>query len=109
MNAVTNPKACGRSDDLISFLYGELGQREARSFEHHLRECSNCRVELTGFGFVRESMIAWRDQALGAMPVDSFRAEVRQPEQRRSALAAIRGFFDLSPLWMKAATAFAVL
>ncbi len=108
MNDSTNLNACGRAEDLISFLYGELGEREARSFEQHCRECPACEAELAGLGFVRQSMIAWRDQSLGVLPVASFTDHTRQ-EQRRSALAAIRGFFGMSPLWMKAATAFAVV
>ena len=54
---------------------------------------------------VRESITAWRDEALAGF--------VSQPvttkSNRKSALAALRQFFDLSPLWLKAATAFAVV
>lgn len=96
---------CERASDLIAFLYNEADERERRDFQLHLNECSTCREEVASFGVVRESITAWRDEALAGF--------VSQPvttkSNRKSALAALRQFFDLSPLWLKAATAFAVV
>ena len=96
---------CERASDLIAFLYNEADERERRDFQLHLNVCSTCRAEVTSFGVVRESITAWRDEALAGF--------VSQPvatqATRKSALAALRQFFDLSPLWLKAATAFAVV
>ncbi|HLM25004.1 MAG TPA: zf-HC2 domain-containing protein [Pyrinomonadaceae bacterium] len=94
---------CERASDLIAFLYNEADERERRDFQLHLNECGTCREEVASFGVVRESITAWRDEALAGF--------VSQPiaTNRRSALAALRQFFDLSPLWLKGVTAFAVL
>ena len=96
---------CERASDLIAFLYNEADERERRDFQLHLNECSTCREEAASFGVVRESITAWRDEALAGF--------VSQPvvtqATRKSALAALRQFFDLSPLWLKSATAFAVV
>ena len=94
---------CERASDLIAFLYNEADERERRDFELHLKECSTCREEVASFGVVRESITEWRDEALAGF--------VSQPvaTNRKSALAALRQFFDLSPLWLKGATAFAVV
>ncbi len=94
---------CERASDLIAFLYNEADERERRDFQLHLNECSTCREEVASFGVVRESITAWRDEALAGF--------VSQPvtTNRKSALAALRQFFDLSPLWLKGATAFAVV
>ena len=96
---------CERASDLIAFLYNEADEREQRDLQLHLNECSTCREEVTPFGVVRESITAWRDEALAGF--------VSQPvatkAPRKSALAALRQFFDLSPLWLKAATAFAAV
>ena len=96
---------CERASDLIAFLYNEAAEHERRDFQLHLNECSTCREEVASFGVVRESITAWRDEALAGF--------VSQPvttkSNRKSALAALRQFFDLSPLWLKAATAFAVV
>ena len=96
--------SCERASDLIAFLYNEAGEHEADDFQLHLRECSSCREEAASFGVVRESIITWRDEALAGFvstPVTTTR--------KKSALAALRQFFDLSPLWLKGATAFALV
>jgi hypothetical protein len=94
---------CERESDLIAFLYDEANERERRDFELHLRECRNCRDEVGAFGVVRESITAWRDQALSGF----VSAPVATKTHRKSAVAALRQFFDLSPLWLKGATAVA--
>ncbi len=86
----------------MAFLYSEMNDSETHAFELHLHDCANCRGELASFGVVRESIVAWRDEALSGFistPVPA----------KKSALAALRQFFDLSPLWLKAATGFAVV
>lgn len=98
----TNSPVCERTSDLMAFLYKETNERETREFELHLQQCSNCREELASFGVVRESIAAWRDEALaGFLSTPLF--------PRKSALAALRQFFDWSPLWLKGAAAFAVV
>src|SRR5262245_2247313 len=96
---------CERVDDLLSYLYGEANEAEARSFELHLKQCSSCNAELASFGQVRQSMMTWRDEIL-----DGFVASpVATIVKKKSALAALAGFFDLSPLWLKGATALAMV
>ena len=95
---------CERAVDVLSYLYGETGEQETRDVEMHLRECRDCQAEAASFGEVRKSIVAWRDEVLtGFIP-----STVAVPA-KRSAMAAFRQFFDLSPLWLKAATAFAAV
>jgi len=105
MNEIKNSPDCERAQDLIAFLYNEADEHEARDFRLHLRECSSCRDEATSIGVVRESIAAWRDEALSGFVSST---AVAQPS-RKSALAALRQFFDLSPLWLKGATALAAV
>jgi anti-sigma factor RsiW len=101
-----NAPGCGRENDLISFLYGELSAEESQTFNQHVRSCHSCKTELASFQDVRQAVVAWRNESLGvaAMPVATPSvAEQRTP----SALAAFREFFNLSPLWLKGAVAFA--
>lgn len=110
MEEGSNAPMCERGKDLIAYLYGEADEREAGNFELHLRSCEQCNVELGSFTQVRESIIGWRQESLGfvtgnALPVGN--VPTGYEPGKRSALAAIRGFLDLSPLWMKAAVAFA--
>lgn len=111
MKEVINSNICERADDLIAFLYGELSEIESRRFERHLRECAACEAELGSFGQIRESIIAWRDESLGAAQfpaLASIAIPARVP-RKPSALAALREFLNLSPLWLKGAAAFASL
>ncbi|HEY6189851.1 MAG TPA: zf-HC2 domain-containing protein [Pyrinomonadaceae bacterium] len=107
---------CARADDLVAYLYGEASEPEALAFESHMRGCESCAAEAEAFGHVRASIGEWRSQTIGsiASPVavtalapdrDSAGTRARKP----SALAALREFFALSPLWMRGATAFAGL
>jgi putative zinc finger protein len=97
-----NDLNCGRENDLVAFLYGELNDVESLTFERHLHECPGCSAELAAFGLVRESVVTWRNESLGGVLTTA-------GEKKPSALAALRQFFDLSPLWMKGAVAFASL
>ena len=101
MNEIQNSPGCERAPDLIAFLYGEADEREARDFQLHLQHCNSCREEVASFGDVRHSITAWRDEALAGFVSTPMSA---QPKTK-SALAALRQFFDLSPLWLKGATA----
>jgi hypothetical protein len=94
-----NSPVCERSSDLMAFLYNEMNASETREFESHLRECRNCLEEAASFGTVRESIVAWRDEVMtGFVPSTA-------TPTKKSALAAFRQFFDLSPLWLQSAAA----
>ncbi len=97
-----NDLSCGRENDLVAFLYGELNDVESVTFERHMHECPACTAEVAAFGLVRESVVTWRNESLGG-------SLTTVTQNKPSALAALRQFFNLSPLWMKGAVAFASL
>ncbi|HEV8427107.1 MAG TPA: zf-HC2 domain-containing protein [Pyrinomonadaceae bacterium] len=105
MNERDHSPTCERASDLIAFIYDELEEREAQEFQQHLHECASCREEAALFGIVRESITAWRDEALAGF----VSTPVTTKTVRKSALTALGQFFDLSPLWLRGATAFALL
>jgi hypothetical protein len=108
---------CHRAEDLVTYLYGEAGEADAKDFAVHLQQCDACRGEFRVFQQVHDSILVWRNEALGS----AFSPAVRPPEsaveltqfvrprQRLTALAALREFFSVSPLWLRAATGFAAL
>ncbi len=111
MSEVNAPN-CGRENDLIGYLYGELNEVEALAFQRHFRECVKCSTELASFGHVRESVVAWRNESIGncGLPVQGEASSpTRLAPATPSAIAALREFFNLSPLWMKGAVAFAAV
>ncbi|HEX7316714.1 MAG TPA: zf-HC2 domain-containing protein [Pyrinomonadaceae bacterium] len=107
--ATTPPRGCDRGEDLVAYLYGEATKEEAGLFRAHLDACVVCREELAAFGQVREGLGAWRAEALGTLPslnIEEALAPAARPlaaePRRRSARAALREFFSLSPLWLRA-------
>ncbi|HEX6730613.1 MAG TPA: hypothetical protein VF074_11400 [Pyrinomonadaceae bacterium] len=108
MNDTVSNKTCERGNELISVMYGEATEREAVDFQQHLQVCAGCQTEMAWFGQLRESIDAWRLEVLSGFTTPQV-AMAQQFHRERSALAAIREFFDLSPLWLKGATALASL
>ena len=100
---------CERGNDLVSFLYQELEGRELRDFQQHLNGCASCSGELTSFQEVRSSVVAWRQESLGVNTAPVRPAASFTNFERPSAVAAIRQFLALSPVWLKGAVAFASL
>ena len=108
MKSITIDPTCGRENDLISFLYGEADEPEAPGFEKHLQHCTVCKSEIASFGQLRESIGAWKQDALNGFPSTDRRSRF-EVSRKRSALAALREFFDLSPLWLKGGVALATV
>jgi len=104
----TDTGACEHRDELISVLYGEATERETAQFEQHLRTCTTCQGERLAFERVRESIGAWKTEALAGATQPQVKIAFK-PTRQKSAVAALREFFELSPMWLKAATAFATL
>ena len=110
-------KTCARAQTLVAYLYGEADEAEAKDFEAHIQSCDSCEAELATFRQVRASIAAWRQQVL---PTIEFTSPATQTApaletaktsraRKPSALAALREFLALSPIWLRAGTAFAGL
>jgi hypothetical protein len=108
-DATATTPGCERSEELVAYLYGEATREEAGLFGLHLEACAVCREELAALGGVRAGLAAWRAEALDSVPslnIDERFVPVAEPRpaaaRRRSARAALREFFSLSPLWLRA-------
>ena len=109
-------RGCERGEELVAYLYGEATKEEAGLFRRHLEACAVCREELAAFGGVRAGLVAWRSEALGTVPslnIEEALAPAARAlpaeSRRRSARAALREFFSLSPLWLRAGAFTAML
>src|SRR5882724_6687212 len=120
MKEINERPVCHRAEDLVTYLYNEANEAEARDFANHAEACDACRAELAVFTQVHESILLWRNEALGsafstagvlaAPATTEARTNSIQPvqrERRLSALGALREFFSVSPLWLRGAIAFA--
>src|SRR6185503_6197720 len=104
-----NAESCAREHELVGFIYGELNETEARGFQRHLNECAACSTEISNFSNVREAVIDWRNASLVAIGMAAKESPAWAIQRKPSAVAAIREFLSLSPLWMKGAVAFAAI
>jgi len=117
MRNVNERPVCHRAEELVTYLYGEANEVDAKDFAGHLQQCDACGSEFGVFQQMHESILTWRNEALGAtfstapVSVESTveAAQFVKHERKLSALAAVREFFNVSPLWLRAATAFATL
>ena len=121
MPTMNERPVCHRSEDLVTYLYNEASAAEARDFASHVESCESCRAEFAVFSQVHESILLWRNEALGAAFSPAPQAapvlaeattESRQfvrHQRKLPALAALREFFSVSPVWLRGATAFAAL
>ncbi|HYJ86583.1 MAG TPA: hypothetical protein VEW46_11035 [Pyrinomonadaceae bacterium] len=110
MKTEMNNLNCGRENDLVDFLYGELEPMAKRNFQLHMQGCTDCSSQLSSFNDIRESVVSWRNESLGALtPTVPHPAAAQIERPKPSALAALREFFNLSPLWLKGTVAFASL
>jgi anti-sigma factor RsiW len=103
-------QSCPQAENLIAYLYGEANDEEKKAFESHISSCAICSEELSAFGMVRESVVKWRNEVMSNVITPAFLNPVIVNQERKSsAIAAIREFFTLSPVWLQGATAFAAL
>jgi hypothetical protein len=116
LNNGANPRGCERAEELVTYLYGEATPGESKAFRQHLADCAVCRDELAAFGGVREAVGEWRAEALSTVPslnigeaLSPAMSSRPAPERKRSAVAALREFFSLSPLWLQAGALAAAL
>jgi hypothetical protein len=121
MNETLKINDCERGGELVAYFYGEASAAERESFDAHLARCAACRDELTAFAGVREAVGNWRAEILNNAPALSFADAVASPSsarevrresiapQRRSARAAVREFFTLSPAWLRVSMTAAAL
>ena len=50
---------CGRSEDLVAYLYGESEAEERERLEAHLVACEKCAAEVEALRSVRRSLATW--------------------------------------------------
>src|SRR5918994_7879138 len=98
MQNINQRPLCHRAEDLGTYLYGEATAEDARDFSAHMQQCDACRAEFTVFNQVHDSIVTWRNEAIGSIvPVPqsttaatAFVAdECIRHERKLSAIAAL--------------------
>jgi type II secretory pathway pseudopilin PulG len=114
-----NNPSCSHAEQMISYLYGEADEREKSTFETHLKTCSNCADELTGFGFVRSSVLDWRATDFSKLETPSFDVPAVKSEKSflpvivstdsHSWFAGFKNLFSFNPALTTAALAILIV
>ncbi len=104
-------KECSFSEQIISYVYGEMNEAENASFTFHISKCSGCAEELAGFGIVRTEILNWKHKEFSPLSTPKIQIpyETVAVEAKPSIFAPVWEVFSFSQMWMKTATAFAVL
>ena len=94
-------RACGltmcNKEQLIGYLYDELGAAERTTFEAHLASCAACRTEVAGLRRTREHLTRW------APPDPEFEFHIVRGAAAPPPPA--RRWFGFVPQWAMAAAA----
>jgi anti-sigma factor RsiW len=95
---------CDDKEQLVAYLYDELGDGARRRVDEHLRICPACAGEVAGMAHVREELAGWAppDAALGFTIVSTAKPAERMARVVRPA----RWWTPASvPAWARAAAA----
>lgn len=102
---------CDFAEQIVSYLYDEISDSEKSNFETHLTHCRSCESELSGFTSVRSSIREWCLEDFASLSVPVFERPLKEKsrEVSRSPFETILAYFTVSPKWVSAGAAFAVI
>jgi anti-sigma factor RsiW len=112
LNNTNNNSSCSFAEEIIEHLYGESEAKEKSEFDAHVKSCSSCANELAAFGFVRASVLEWRDADFSTLELPDFNVPAEEIStvgttgRRRDWFAEIKKLFVFQPALVTAALAF---
>lgn len=112
-----NNQSCRFAEQIVSYLYGEFERDDKIKFEAHLKDCSTCADEYAGFGFVRSSVLEWRNEDFSKLPTPTFDIPATKNEKLSPSVSTesnswfgdFRKMFSFNPAWAMAALAVLVV
>ena len=84
-----NKKECGFADDIVAYIYDEIGSAERRKFESHLAGCTACTDEFAGISNARFSVFEWRKEEFAHLST----LEIVIPYAAKNRAVETAGFF----------------
>jgi hypothetical protein len=100
---------CEEKDLLVSYLYDDVGDADRARFETHLRDCIDCREELTALRGVRADLTGWAPPSsdLGFRIVQDPKVVQLKPRGWRAWYTPAAGLAAAAVLVLAAASAIA--
>ncbi len=118
-DATNYNSSCSFSQEIVSYIYGEMTELAKTEFETHVHNCLECAEELASFGVLRSSIQTWKKEEFLPLvqpeiilPFEEKQktfALVDSSKNTTSWLDSFRNLFRLSPMWMTATASCAVL
>ena len=115
LNNTNNNSSCAFNEQIVECLYGEINPKEKLKLEAHIKNCFSCADEFAAFGFVRNSVIEWREEDFAKLdtahfnfPVESFQT-IATEKQSGSWVTEFKKLFVFQPLMAMAALAIVIV
>jgi hypothetical protein len=67
-----NEYLCGRADQIVAYIYGEIEGIPRTEFENHLRNCIDCTDEFAMISDARFSVFEWHKEVFVELPTPQF-------------------------------------
>ncbi|MBK8303380.1 MAG: hypothetical protein WBC19_04435 [Pyrinomonadaceae bacterium] len=98
-----NKNGCKFTDEIVSYMYDEIGDSERSKFEQHLLDCTACTDEFAGISNARFSMFEWRKEEFAHLPTPNIVIPYHEKVEAVGFFAGLRDLLTLSG-WPAAAT-----
>lgn len=98
-----NKNGCKFTDEIVSYMYDEIGEPERSKFEQHLMDCTVCTDEFAGISNARFSMYEWRKEEFAHLPTPNIVIPYHEKVEAIGFFAGLRDLLTLSG-WPAAAT-----
>ncbi|CAN5333935.1 hypothetical protein BH20ACI2_BH20ACI2_17040 [soil metagenome] len=67
-----NKDGCGRSDEIVAYIYKEIEADKSIGFETHLAGCESCTDEFAAVSDARFSVFEWHKEEFSPLPTPEF-------------------------------------
>ncbi|MGB7070715.1 MAG: hypothetical protein WBD22_14575 [Pyrinomonadaceae bacterium] len=103
----TNNSGCALSQQVIVYLYDEMGIVKRSDFDRHISGCRQCAADVSEFAATRSAVQQWRKNEFDVLATP--RIEIPFEHPNVSLVETLRLFLSLPTGWVTAASAAAVI
>lgn len=93
-----NNNLCPLTDQIVAYIYGEIGGKAESDFEVHLADCAACTDEFAAVSDARFSVYEWKKEAFDPLPtpeiVIPYQVSVAEPWPPAKWIAAVKGWAE---------------
>jgi len=98
LNNGNKREECGFADDIVAYIYDEIGHGERGKFESHLAGCAACTDEFAGISNARFAMFEWQKEEFGHLSTPEIVIPYTSKAKNAEAVGLFAGLRDLLTL-----------